>query len=315
MERDEALTSPIGRELSLDRLKGGVFVGRQQEVSELRAALEDALTGKGRLVMLVGEPGIGKTRTAQELAAYAEARGTQVMWGHCYEDQGTPPYWPWVQAIRSYVQQQDTEKLRTEMGSGAWDIGEIVPDMRDRLHDLEPPTALLDSESARFRLFDSITTFFKNASRTQPVVVILDDLHVADKSSLALLKFVARELSGTRLLVVGAYRDVGLSRQHPLSEALGELTRESAFERVLFRGLSKEDVGHFIEAVSEVKPAQSLVEAVYAHTEGNPFFVTEMVRLLVQQGELTPEETGERQTLRQAQGAGWTFVSPRACGR
>ena len=273
----------------LGRSKTGVFVGRQREVGELKASLEDALSGKGRLVVLVGEPGIGKSRTAQELATYAETRSAQVMWGRCYTDQGTPPYWPWIQAIRSYVKRRDPEKLRGEMGSGAWDIAEIVPDVRDQLPRLEELASLPDTESARFRLFDSFTTFLKNASAAQPAVVILDDLHVADKSSLALLAFVARELPGTQLLVVGTYRDVGLSRQHPLSETLGELSREGGFHRVLLRGLSKEDVGQYIETVSEVEPSLGLIEATYERTEGNPFFVTEMVRLLVQQGDLSPE--------------------------
>ena len=89
----------------------GTFVGRLREMSELRAALEDAISGQGRLVMLAGEPGIGKTRTAQELASHAETLGAQVLWGRCYEEEGAPPYWPWVQTIRSYIQQQAPEQL------------------------------------------------------------------------------------------------------------------------------------------------------------------------------------------------------------
>ena len=121
---------------SLDSLAGGVFVGRQREMGELKAALEEALSGHGRLVMLVGEPGIGKTRTALELATYAGLRKAQVLWGRCYESQGTPPYWPWVQAIRSYVREHEPAQLRAEMGAGAADIAEIVSDVRQRLPDL-----------------------------------------------------------------------------------------------------------------------------------------------------------------------------------
>ncbi len=114
---------------------GRVFVGRHQEMAQLKAALDDALSGQGQLVMLVGEPGIGKTRTAQELAALAEARGAQVLWGRCYEEQGAPPYWPWVQPIRAYVQQASTEQLAAEMGPGAADISEIIPEVRGKLPD------------------------------------------------------------------------------------------------------------------------------------------------------------------------------------
>ena len=294
MVGNEPQTSPHSGSSSLDRLRRGVFVGRQAELEELRAALEDAFSGEGRLMMLAGEPGIGKTRTAQELAFHAEARGAQVMWGRCYEDRGTPPYWPWTQAIRAYVGQRDAESLRAEMGSGAWDIAEIVPEVRDQLPNLEPSTNLMDPESARFRLFDSVTTFLKNASLAKPTVFVLDDLHAADKSSLALLSFLVKDLPRTNLLVVGTYRTVDLSRQHPLSEALAELSRERAFQRVQFSGFGQEDVADLIEAVSGTRPLGSLVEAVYSRTEGNPFFVTEMVRLLAQHGDLGQGETGER---------------------
>jgi hypothetical protein len=139
----------------LDSLAGDVFVGRQREMDDLKAALEDALGGRGQMVTLVGEPGIGKTRTAQELATYARLRGAQVLWGRCCEEQGVPPYWPWVQAIRSYVRERDPQELSSEMGSGAGVIAEIVSDVRDRLPGLSRPPQIDDPESAHFRLFDS----------------------------------------------------------------------------------------------------------------------------------------------------------------
>ena len=135
-------------------------------MGELKAALDDALSGQGRLVMLVGEPGIGKTRTAQELAYHAGTLGAQVFWGRCYEEEGAPPYWPWVQTIRSYIQQQTPERLLAGMGPGAADIAEMVPEIRHKLSDLETPPSL-EPEQARFRLFDSITTFWKNVAQSQ----------------------------------------------------------------------------------------------------------------------------------------------------
>ena len=277
---------------ALDSLAGGVFVGRQRELGDLKAALEDALSGRGRLVTLVGEPGIGKTRTAQELATYAGLRGAQILWGRSYEEQGVPPYWPWVQAIRSYVRERDPEQLRSEMGAGAADIAEVVSDVQERLPNLQPAPEL-EPDQARFRLFDSIASFLKTASQRQPLVLVLDDLHWADQPSLMLLQFVARELGGARLLLVGTYGDVELSRQDPLAEALGELTRERLFQRVLLRGLSQEDVGRFIEMAAGVTPPSTLVTSVYTQTEGNPLFVTEVVRLLVQEGELSAEKARE----------------------
>ena len=296
-----------GEEHSLDSLAGGVFVGRQRETGDLKACLEDALSGRGRLVTLVGEPGIGKTRTAQELATYAGLRGAQVLWGRSYEEQGVPPYWPWIQAIRSYVRERDPEQLSSEMGSGAADIAEVVSDVRERLPGL-PPAPKLEPEQARFRLFDSITAFLKTASHRQPLVLVLDDLHWADQPSLLLLQFVARELAGARLLLIGTYRDMELSRQHPLAEALGELNRERLFQRVLLRGLSQEDVGRFIEMTSGNSAPQGLIEAVHTQTEGNPLFVTEVVRMLVQEGELSGDpSTGSRRT---GETDSWTIRIP-----
>ena len=282
---------------SLDSMSSGVFVGRQKEIGELRAALEEALSGRGRLVMLVGEPGIGKTRTSTELATYAGLRRAQVLWGRCYESQGAPPYWPWVQAIRSYVREKDPSQVRTEMGSGAADIAEIVSDVRERLPGLQPSPQLDSPEASRFRLFDSITAFLKGASRTQPIVLVLDDLHWADKPSLLLLEFLAKELQSTRLLVVGTFRDVELNRRHALTQTLGELGRERLFSRIQLKGLSQDDVGKFIELTSGRKPPGELISAVYSQTEGNPLFVTEVVRLLVQEGALDRAASGDKRSL------------------
>ena len=218
--------------------KADIFVGRQREMAVLETALNDALSGQGRLVMLAGEPGIGKTRTAQELAGRAEAQGASVLWGWCYEEAGAPPFWPWVQPIRSYMQRTDPDMLRREMSRGAAIIAEIIPEVRDILPGLEPPV-VLEPEQARFRLFDSISTFLTNASKSQPVVLILDDLHWADEPSLLFLQFLERQMAGSRLLVVGCYRDVELSRQHPLSDTLAQLSRSTHFQREILRGLSR----------------------------------------------------------------------------
>jgi len=213
-------------------------------------------------------------------------RRGQVLWGRCYEGGGAPPYYPWVQAIRSYVLDRDAETVRREMGSTASVISEIVQDVKERLPDLQSPPQLDDPESARFRLFDSITTFLKTASGTQPIVLMLEDLHWSDKPSLMLLEFVARDLGNSRLMIVGNYRDMELNRRHPLSVTLGELTRERLFDRVLLRGLQKHDVRRFIEVAAGIDPPGPLVDAVFTQTEGNPLFVTETVRLLIQEGDI-----------------------------
>ncbi len=278
----------VGDAKSLERLAGGVFVGREGETQQVRSALDRALSGQGNLILLAGEPGIGKTRLAEELTTYGRLRGGQVLWGRCYEGEGAPAYWPWVQAIRAYVHERDAEALRSELGTGAADVAQVVSEVRERLPDVEQPPSM-EPEQARFRLFDSITTFLKNAATAQPLVVILDDLHWADKPSLLLLQFVARWLGGTRLLMVGTYRDVEVRRQHPLSSTLAELAREQLSQRVVLRGLSEDEVARFIEISCGVAPPEGLVAAVHKHTEGNPFFVKEVVNLLAREGRLQRE--------------------------
>ncbi len=196
----ESAIPPNERAEESSILSSGTFVGRHREIAALQAALDDALSGQGRMAMLVGEPGIGKTRTAQELACYAETLGVQVLWGRCYEEQGTPPYWLWVQPIRSHAQKQGQAQLQSEMGPGAAYIAEIVPEISHKLAGLATPPSL-EPEQARFRLFTSVTDFFKNVAHSQPLMLVLDDLHWADRSSLLLLEFLVREIQSTPLLV------------------------------------------------------------------------------------------------------------------
>ncbi len=281
------------RETNLDSMAGGVFVGRHREMDQLKAAFEEVLSGKGRMVTLVGEPGIGKTRTAQELATYASMRGAQVLWGRSYESGGAPPYWPWVQAIRSHVSSIEPQALRTQLGATAPVIAEVVPDVREKLPDLPAPASIDDPESARFRLFDSIATFLKNTASATPLILMLEDLHWSDKPSLMLLEFVARELANSRIMIVGNYRDMELNRRHPLSVTLGDLSRERLFERVVLRGLQKHDVERFIEIAAGITPPPALVETVFRQTEGNPLFVTETVRLLIQEGDITSGQSSK----------------------
>jgi DNA-binding SARP family transcriptional activator len=267
----------------------GPFVGRDRELQRLRLAVNDALEGHGGLVVLVGEPGIGKTQTALELGRYAVERGVCVLWGRCYEREGAPPYWPWVQAIRAYVASITPGELRAELGGGASALAEVVPEMQQWLPELRPDPPVGDEKQARFRFLDSLASFLRRAAERQPLMVVLDDLNAADAGSLMVLEFVAQKMAGTRLLLVGTYRDVEVGRGHPLSQTLAELTREQLFERVLLRGLTERDVERYLVETVGIDPPEELVRAIHGRTEGNPLFVTEIVRLLDQEGELTPE--------------------------
>jgi DNA-binding SARP family transcriptional activator len=280
----------------------GVFVGRDRELERLRAAVDDALAGHGKLVMLVGEPGIGKTRTALQLATYALERGARVLWGRCYEGEGAPPYWPWAQAVRAYATVCHSGQLRVELGGGAAAIADVVPALREWLPDLDAPDRLTDEKQARFQLLDSFASFVRRAADRQPLVIVLEDLHAADAGSLMVLEFVARQLAGVHLLLLGTYRDLELGRGHPLSQTLAELTREQRVERMPLRGLTEANVRCFLATSVGVDPPEELVRTVHGQTEGNPLFMTEVVRLLEEEGKLTPRLFAEH--------AGWSVGVP-----
>jgi eukaryotic-like serine/threonine-protein kinase len=269
----------------LESLAGGVFVGREPELESLREAVDRSLAGRGSLQLLVGEPGIGKTRAAEELATYARVSGARVYWGRCREDEGAPAYWPWVQAIRSYARDADPVALAWQLGGGAAEVARLIPEVAEKL-DVEPGEGA-DSEEARFRLFDSVTSLLLAAARDRPIVIVLDDLHWADEPSLLLLRFAARELASSGLLILGTYRDVELGRHHPLARMLGEMSGIEGSGRIPLRGLSIAAVERYIEMTAGAPSPPGLAEAVQEQTDGNPFFVGEVVRLLASEGTLT----------------------------
>src|SRR6266511_3548476 len=249
------------------------FVGREAELAALSADLDAAAGGCGGVVLLAGEPGIGKTRLAEELAAQATARGALVLWGRCWEGEGAPAFWPWVQVVRAYVKAGDPAALRHDLGAGAVDIAQVVPAVRDCLPDLPVPPPM-EPEAARFRLFDSLAGFFRAAAARRPLLLILDDLHWADAPSLALLRFVSRELEHASLLVVGIYRHAEVDEEQALVATLADLTRGQR-RRLVLGGLDQRDVASFVGLVAGVEPPPELAAAVYRQTDGNPFFVTE----------------------------------------
>jgi len=267
---------------------GPVFVGRQRELAELRAGLEDAVGGRGRFFLVVGEAGIGKTRLAEELAREAAERGGVALWGRCWEGEGAPPYWPWVQVIRALLQGVPAEELRPAVGAGAPYLVPLVPELGERFRDLPALSTSPRSEHARFYLFDAVATLLRSAAQRTPLVLVLDDLQWADAPSLLLLQFLAHELRDVRILLLGTYREVEVRQAPAVAEILGALGRDG--HHVPLRGLGEEEVRRFLEETIGRSPAPVLVRAVHRETEGNPFFVDEIVRLLVAERALERHE-------------------------
>ncbi len=256
------------------------FLGRDGEVETLTRAL-----GRGRLMLVTGEAGIGKTRLAEEFAAHAAAGGAQVRWGRCWEGDGAPAFWPWIEVLRSHTRETDSATLRAQLGAGAADVALIVEELHVRFPDLPEPRSS-DSKQSRFRLFDAITSFLKNAAATRPLVVILEDLHWADAPSLLLLRFVAREIEGTSLLVVATFRDGEVAPGAPAAETITKLARYRTCERMPLGGLREGEVHRYVEIVLGDDAAERLTAPLHRETDGNPFFLGEIVRLLAR--ELAP---------------------------
>jgi DNA-binding SARP family transcriptional activator len=290
LAQDPSLHLPAAAEPAAEsarRAPRSVFVGRERELAELTAGLDDALAGRGRLVLLVGEPGIGKSRLAEELVARARARGARVLVGRCWEAGGAPAYWPWVQALRTHVRDSDGAALRAQLGAGAADLAQLLPELRERFPGLpEPPVP--ESDAARFRLFDAVAEFLRRACESRPSVLVLDDLHAADAPSLLLLRFLARQLGSTRMLVLGAYRDVDPLPGQPLTEMLADVTRERVTRRLPLGGLSGREVAQYVELTASQLASAELVAALHEETEGNPLLVGEIVRLLSIEGVRSP---------------------------
>jgi class 3 adenylate cyclase len=291
----KGLTDPVGVvEVEYDAeeptafLTAPPFVGRDEEMARIAGLFHRAQAGEGALVMVVGEPGIGKTRMAEELAELARGEGTRVLAGRCYEGEWAPPYGPFGEAIETYARAVTPEELRRDLGPGAPPLARLVPSLRERLPDIAEPIPL-QADEERFRLFDAVSQLLIAASERAQILLVLDDLHWADRDTIAMLQHVARAVPRHRILVLGLYRDVELDRQHPLADALGALRREAPYERVVLKGLDVGGVEALLGAIAQHEPNPAFVRALSDETDGNPFFIREVLIHLVEERKLYRE--------------------------
>lgn len=264
---------------------GTVFIGRRDELRLLHDALSQAQAGSGRLLLVSGEPGIGKSRLAQEGANQAADLGFQVLWGRCLEDPSAPPYWPWLHLMRGWLELTEDEQLADAVAGDAGLLLDLLPELGHRLPDVEPAAPLSAPTQARFRLFEAIGRVWQRFARQQPLLLVFDNLHLADSASLRLLEFLAPELSGSPLLVLGTYREIELSREHPFSKTLSELVRLPQCQRLSLTGLHRPETDQLLhDLTGQLPPASALATAIHAHSEGNPLFIRELAQSLFQQG-------------------------------
>lgn len=268
--------------LDTDRPRARIhpFMGRARELKTFRGAFARMLDGGRQLVLLSGEPGIGKTRCAEAFAADAEDRGGLVLWGQCYEEPGAPPYWPWIQILRSFAEATSEDELRVLLGGTATDLAALVPEITGPGPAAGDDAPGPDPARARFRIFDAVARFLARAAEQVPIVLVIDNLHWADAPSLSLLEFASQELARSRVMLVGTYRDTEVSRKKPLLRTLGELGRDAGNERLRLGGLPLDAIAALAEQMLGGNLPEPQLAAIYQQTDGNPLFATELIRVL-----------------------------------
>lgn len=257
------------------------FIGRLPQHEALRRLWKDSAEAL-RIALLAGEPGIGKTRLAAHLALEVHGQGATVLWGRSAEE-ALVPYQPFVQALGHYVAACPVDQLRDEVGSSAADLARFLPRLKERLAGI-PVSPAEDPENERARFFDAVSSLLSRLTATGPALLVLDDLHWADQGTLLLLRHLARNSDPLSLLILGTYRDTEVSRTHLLTMALAELRRETTFDRIELAGLSEGDVEVLLSSLLGATPPVELTKTLLAETQGNPFFLEEVVRHLVEAG-------------------------------
>ncbi|HVA41783.1 MAG TPA: AAA family ATPase [Candidatus Binataceae bacterium] len=251
------------------------LVGRQREVEELLGGVEEATEGHGRVFLITGEPGIGKTRLAEEVAAHGRRRGAVILWSRCWNAAGTPAYWPWIQLIKGCLAQGVSNGWRAEAEPAIADISRILPAAGGISRQRRPARLPEDPEEIRFRLFEAVLTLLKAASRRTPLIVVLDDLGAADLPSLLLLKYLARELYDSRIFLLATYRDSDVRSSPLLADALGELSREAKL--IALHGLGRDEVVDLVRG--QIPISAETGDALARASGGNPFFVQSILKL------------------------------------
>ena len=275
---------------NLDLLVRDRLVGRGDELEQLRRHWELSQQAHGHLVTLSGEPGIGKTRLAQELIGQVRQTSAVVLRGGCYEYEATTPYLPFVEAIRDWVHTQPDEALRHQLAGTASELSRLAPEIETKLGSL-PASPPLPASEELLRLFDHVARFLQMLAAPAGLLLFVDDLHWADQGTLSLLNYVLRRLRNDRVLFLAAYREVELDRSHPLAAAVVDWNRERLATRLTLGRLTKDNTAlQLAGLLGRSDISNEFIQVVFRETEGNPFFIEEVVKALIEQGAIFREQ-------------------------
>ena len=277
------------RPLALPPMLGGQpstpFVDRMRDMAGIRKVWDEVLQERSRLVLVAGEAGIGKTRLVSELALTLHEEGATVLFGRT-DPEPLAPFQPFVEALSHYAHQCPAGRLRAEAPRAAAELTLLLPILRERLPELEP-VAAADPETRRYRLFDAVSSLVLSIARTGPLMIVLDDLHWADRSTLALLDHLLRRSQPVRLLIVGAFRESEVDASHPLADVLARYSSGRDVLRVSLDGLGEPEIAELMAGMSGHRAPATLVRQISSGTKGNPLFVNEMTRHLINADALT----------------------------
>ncbi len=269
--------------------KTPVFVAREEQLAMLREKLAAAIDGHGGVVLIGGEPGVGKTALVRQVIREAERRGALAVFGRCYESEGSVAYSPFVEMLEQALSLMPADVVREDMADDAPEIARMVPELRRRFPDI-PEALELPPEQQRRYFFNAVASFIARGSKRFPLVMMMDDIHWGDESTLLLIEHISEVVPHHRILGIGTYRDVELEVSRPLAASLERMVRAQTVERVHLNRFGLDDVATMIEALSGRTPPSAIVDAVYSETEGNPFFVGEVFRHFVEEGRVFDEK-------------------------
>jgi eukaryotic-like serine/threonine-protein kinase len=253
------------------------LVGREQELACLMRVMAAARAGEGVVVVVTGGPGIGKSHLVEAFARQAEASGAQLAWGRAWEGGGAPAFWPWLEVVRSFLSLSRSKPVAEVVRDAAHDLAALLPDLSARLG--EAPTGAEPAAEAartRFRIFDSIARFLMHAAGASPLVVVIEDLLLADDSSILMLEFLRRAIGASRLLVVATCRDIEIDDRACVQSLLSGSS--ARLERIELCGLSSPDVHALLQVLAPDDVSPLGAEAIHRATDGHPLLIHELVR-------------------------------------